>query len=83
MISPNATEHIISKLFTKPVVENEILIKIVEIIKPEFLIILWNWSVMKNENNNKRTSAKIKTLKNCSKKMLFIFAKEFELFSTE
>ena len=83
MISPKVTEHIISKLLTKPVVENETLIKMVEIMKPEFLITLWNWSVKKNENNNKRTSANIKTLKNCSKKMLFILANEFELPSTE
>ena len=54
-----------------PSVINEILINIVEIMKAEFLIILWNKSELKNENNNKKTSTSIKIWKSSSKKIVF------------
>ena len=56
--------------------ENDILINIVEIINPELRITLWNSSVIKKEKRSKRTSATIKIVKNCSKKILLIFEKE-------
>ena len=64
-----------------PLTEKEIRISIVEIINPEFLITLWNSSVWKNENNNNMTSAIIRILKNCSKKILFISLNEMWLVS--
>ena len=64
-----------------PVTEKEIRINIVEIINPELRMTLWNSSVRKNENNNNITSAIIKIVKNCSKKILFMFLKEIALVS--
>ena len=76
MESPNKIAETINKLLMIPLTEKEIRISMVEIINPEFRITLWNSSVWKNENNNKITSAMIKILKNCSKKILLIFLNE-------
>ena len=76
----------IKAVFNKPLTEKDNLIKIVDIIKPEFLMTLWKSTVWKKENNNKTTSAIIKIAKNCSKKILLIFlneTSESELSSTE
>ena len=72
----------ISTLLMIPLTENDIRINIVEIRNPEFRITLWNSSVWKNENNNSITSAIIRILKNCSKKILLMFLKEIELLSS-
>ena len=64
-----------------PLTEKDNRINIVEIMNPEFRITLWNWSVWKNENSNKITSAIIRILKNCSKKILLMFLKEIVLVS--
>jgi hypothetical protein len=74
--SPNKMAETINKLLMIPLTEKEIRINMVEMINPEFRMTLWNSSVWKNENNNKITSAIIKILKNCSKKILLIFLKE-------
>ena len=66
----------INRLLTRPVFEKDKRIKIVEIINPEFLITLWKSSVIKKENNKISTSAKIKTVKKSSKKILLILLKE-------
>ena len=55
-----------------PLTENEMRINMVEITNPEFRITTWNLSVLKNENSNINTSAMIRILKNCSKKILLI-----------
>lgn len=68
--------EMISAVFNRPVTEKESLIKIVEMIKPEFRMTLWNSSVWNRENNNKITSEMIRIVKNCSKKMLFMSVKE-------
>ena len=80
--SPKIMAHTINILFNNPVIENDKRIRIVDIINPEFLITLWNSSVKKNENNNNITSAKIRKVKNCSKKMLLILANEELLLTT-
>ena len=74
--SPNKIAETIKTVLMIPLTEKEILINMVEIINPEFRITLWNSSVWKNEKSNKITSATIKMLKNCSKKILFMFLKE-------
>jgi len=79
---PKIMAHTINILFSNPVIENDKRIRIVDIINPEFLITLWNSSVKKNENNNNITSAKIRKVKNCSKKMLLILANEELLLTT-
>ena len=66
----------INRLLTRPVLEKDKRIKIVEIINPEFLITLWKSSVIKKENNKISTSAKIKTVKKSSKKILLMLLKE-------
>ena len=66
----------INRLLTRPVLEKDKLIKIVEIINPEFLITLWKSSVIKKENNKISTSAKINTVKKSSKKILLMLLKE-------
>ena len=71
-----------SILLMIPLTEKDIRINIVEIINPEFRITLWNSSVWKNENNNNITSAIIRMLKNCSKKILLMLLKEIALFSS-
>jgi hypothetical protein len=76
MESPNKIAETINKLLMMPLTEKEIRINMVEIINPEFRITLWNSSVWKKENNNKITSAMIRILKNCSKKILLIFLNE-------
>ena len=79
---PKIMAHTINILFNNPVIENDKRIRIVDIINPEFLITLWNSSVKKNENNNNITSAKIRKVKNCSKKILLILANEELLLTT-
>ena len=69
MITPNKTALTIRIVFIIPSVPKESLIKIVEIINPEFLITLLNLSERKKENSNKSTSIRIKMVKNFSKKM--------------
>jgi hypothetical protein len=81
MESPNKIAETINKLLMMPLTEKEIRISMVEIINPEFRMTLWNSSVWKNENNNKITSAMIKILKNCSKKILLIFLNEIAFCS--
>ncbi len=68
--------EVINKVFSNPVTEKDNLIKIVDIMKPEFLITIWKSSVWKNENSSKITSAMIRMVKNCSKKTLFISLNE-------
>ena len=80
--SPNKIAETISTVFMIPLTEKEIRINIVEMINPEFRMTLWNSSVWKNENNNNITSAIIKILKNCSKKILLMFWKEIALLSS-
>jgi hypothetical protein len=80
--SPNKIAETIRILLMIPLTEKDNRINIVEIINPEFRITLWNSSVWKNENNNNITSAIIKILKNCSKKILLMFLKEIALFSS-
>jgi hypothetical protein len=80
--SPNKIAETINTVFIIPLTEKEIRINIVEIINPEFRMTLWNSSVWKNENNNSITSAIIKILKNCSKKILLMFWKEIALLSS-
>jgi hypothetical protein len=80
--SPNKIAETIRILLMIPLTEKDNRINIVEIINPEFRITLWNSSVWKNENNNNITSAIIKILKNCSKKILLIFLKEIALLSS-
>ena len=72
----NKIAETINKLLMIPLTEKDIRINMVEMINPEFRMTLWNSSVWKNENNSKITSAIIKILKNCSKKILLIFLKE-------
>ena len=71
MQRPNKTEIMIKMTLSKPSVRKDTLIKMVDIIKPEFLIILWKKSELKNENNNKNTSTKISNWNSSSKKILF------------
>jgi hypothetical protein len=59
-------------VFNIPSVLKDNLIKIVEIIKPEFLITLLNLSEYKKENNSKKTSARIRIVKKSSKNILLI-----------
>lgn len=80
--SPNKIAETMSILLMIPLTEKDIRINIVEIINPEFRITLWNSSVWKNENNNNITSAIIRMLKNCSKKILLMLLKEIALFSS-
>ena len=79
--SPKRMAETISTSLMMPLTEKDNRIKIVEIINPEFRITLWNSSVWKNENSNKITSAIIRILKNCSKKILLMFLKEIALVS--
>ncbi len=44
MTKPKRTAPMINALLTKPSVEKETFIKMVDITKPEFLIIWWNLS---------------------------------------
>ena len=62
--NPNIIADTINTVFNNPLTEKDNRIKIVEIIKPEFLITLWNSSVWKKENNSKITSTIIKIVKN-------------------
>ena len=72
MKSPKSKELIIKMIFINPSAMKEILIRIVEIINPEFLIIVWNKSELKNEKINNNTSTRIKIWKNSSKNILLI-----------
>ena len=60
MKRPNSKELRIKRTFVKPSAMKEILISIVEIINPEFLIMVWNESELKNENINNNTSTRIR-----------------------
>ena len=62
-----------------PSAMKEILISMVEIINPEFLIIVWNESELKNEKINNNTSTRIRIWKNSSKNILFIDDNSIEL----
>ena len=62
----------ISTIFKIPSVLNDNLIKIVEIINPEFLITRLNLSECKKENNNNKTSTSISMVKKSSKNIVFI-----------
>ena len=53
--SPKRTATRINMVLINPFTPKDILIKMVEIINPEFRMTLWNSSVWKNENNNKIT----------------------------
>ena len=79
--SPNKIAETISILLMIPLTEKDMRINIVEIINPEFRMTLWNSSVWKNENNSNITSAIIRIVKNCSKKILLMFLKETALLS--
>ena len=81
--SPNRMAETINILLMMPLTEKDNRINIVEIINPEFRITLWNSSVWKNENNNIITSAIIRILKNCSKKILLMFLKEITFVSCD
>ena len=72
MKSPNSKELRIKMIFINPSAMKEILISMVEIINPEFLIIVWNESELKNEKINNNTSTRIRIWKNSSKNILFI-----------
>ena len=72
MKSPNSKELRIKMIFINPSAMKEILISMVEIINPEFLIIVWNESELKNEKINNNTSTSIRIWKNSSKNILFI-----------
>jgi hypothetical protein len=73
---PNTIAVTINKLLIIPSTEKDILSKMVEIINPELRMTLWNSSVWKKDTRSKITSAMIKILKNCSKKILLIFLNE-------
>ncbi len=60
IIIPKRKDITISIKFKIPSVENDIFIIIVEIINPEFLIILLKLSECKKENKSKKTSTKIR-----------------------
>ena len=60
MKRPNSKELRIKMTFVNPSAMKEILISIVEIINPEFLIMVWNESELKNEKINNNTSTKIR-----------------------
>ena len=62
---------IINATLFKPSVIKDSLIKIVDIMNPEFLMILWNLSELKKEDSNKKTSTRIKIWNNSSKKIEF------------
>ena len=65
--------------FINPLAMKEILISMVEIINPEFLIMVWNESELKNEKINNNTSTRIRIWKNSSKNILFIDDNSIEL----
>ena len=65
--------------FVNPLAMKEILISMVEIINPEFLIMVWNESELKNEKINNNTSTRIRIWKNSSKNILFIDDNSIEL----
>ena len=60
MKRPNNKELRIKMTFVNPSAMKEILISMVEIINPEFLIMVWNESELKNEKINNNTSTRIK-----------------------
>ena len=83
MITPNNTAKTIKTVLIIPSVPKESLIKMVDIINPEFLITLLNLSVKKNENNKSITSTNIKIVKNSSKNILFTSFKCFTISDIE
>ena len=60
MKRPNSKELRIKMTFVNPSARKEILIRMVEIINPEFLIMVWNESELKNEKINNNTSTRIR-----------------------
>ena len=60
MKSPNSKEQRIKMTFVNPSAMKEILISMVEIINPEFLIMVWNESELKKEKINNNTSTRIR-----------------------
>ena len=64
MSSPNKTELTIRTTLTKPSVENDNLIKMVETMKPELRMTVWNLLVRKKEKRSRITSTTIKIVKN-------------------
>ncbi len=72
MNSPKSKELTIKMIFVNPSAIKEILIRMVEIMNPEFLIIVWNKSELKKEKINNKTSTRIRIWKNSSKNILFI-----------
>ena len=72
MNSPKSKELTINMIFVNPSAIKEILIRMVEIMNPEFLIIVWNKSELKKEKINNKTSTRIRIWKNSSKNILFI-----------
>ena len=56
-----------------PEVLKDILIRIVEMINPEFLITVLNLSVLRNEISRSKTSDRIRTVKKLSKNILSRF----------
>jgi hypothetical protein len=83
MITPKTTANIIRTMFIIPSVLNDSLIKIVEIINPEFLITLLNLSECKKENNSKRTSTSINIVKKSSKNTVLISLISVTILVTE
>ena len=83
MITPNTTANIIRTMFIIPSVLNDSLIKIVEIINPEFLITLLNLSECKKENNSKRTSTSINIVKKSSKNTVLMSLISVTILVTE
>lgn len=60
MKRPNSKELRIKMTLVNPSAMKEILISMVEIINPEFLIMVWNESELKNEKINNNTSTRIR-----------------------
>jgi hypothetical protein len=73
--NPKIVADKINNILGNPDIEKDNLMRIVEMMNPEFLMTLWNSSVWKNEKSNNITSAMIRMVKNCSKKMLLMFVK--------
>lgn len=74
--SPNMTADTMRTLFVIPSTVNEIRMRMVEMINPEFRMTLWKWSVWKNEKSSRNTSVIMRILKNSSKKILLTFFSE-------
>ena len=60
MNSPKSKELTINMIFVNPSAIKEILIRMVEIMNPEFLIIVWKQIRIKKEKINNKTSTRIR-----------------------